>query len=64
MVIWSVNSVFLFAIFAAIPGNESKFINFKNGFEYIYRYEGHITIKDLGKFVMEAKVSTTYITCH
>lgn len=58
MDLWSVTSVFLFAIFAAIPGNETKFINFTFGFEYVYRYEGHVTIKDLGKFIINAKVST------
>lgn len=57
MGLWSVTSVFLFAIFAAIPGNESKFINFTNGFEYVYRYEGHVAIKNLGKFIIKAKVS-------
>lgn len=60
MGIWSVTSFFLFAIFSGIPGNEGKFINFKNGYEYVYRYEGHSTIKDLGKFIVKAKVSTIY----
>lgn len=61
MDLWSVTSVFLFAIFAAIPGNETKFINFTFGFEYVYRYEGHVTIKDLGKFIINAKVGYTNI---
>lgn len=61
MDLWSVTSVFLFAIFSAIPGNESKFINFTYGFEYVYRYEGHVTIKDLGNFIMSAKVGYTNI---
>lgn len=60
MGIWSVTLFFLFAIFSGIPGNEGKFINFKNGYEYVYRYEGHSTIKDLGKFIVKAKVSTIY----
>lgn len=35
---------------------QSKFINFKPGYEYVYSFEGHSTVKDLGKFVVKAKV--------
>ena len=47
----------LLVILCTLPGQETRFINFKNGYEYVYRYEGHTTIKDLGKFIVKAKVS-------
>ena len=47
----------LLVIICTLPGQETRFINFKNGYEYVYRYEGHSTIKDLGKFIVKAKVS-------
>jgi hypothetical protein len=34
----------------------SRFINFKPGYEYVYSFQGHSTLKDLGKFVVKAKV--------
>nr|XP_022327831.1 uncharacterized protein LOC111127102 [Crassostrea virginica] len=40
---------------------QSRFINFKPGYEYVYRFEGHSTVKDLGKFIVKAKVSYTNI---
>ena len=35
---------------------DSNFINFRPEYEYIYRFSSHATIKDVGKFVIEAKV--------
>nr|XP_022295519.1 uncharacterized protein LOC111105490 [Crassostrea virginica] len=57
----SAGCLFLLVIVCKLPVQETRFINFKNGYEYVYRYEGHSTIKDLGKFVMKAKVSYTNI---
>ena len=58
----SAGCLYLLVILCTLPGQETKFINFKNGYEYVYRYEGHTTIKDLGKFIVKAKVSTCIIT--
>lgn len=60
MGIWLVILFFLFVIFLGILGNEGKFINFKNGYEYVYWYEGYFIIKDLGKFIVKVKVSIIY----
>lgn len=35
---------------------QSRFIDFKPGYEYVYSFEGHSTVKDLGKFIVKAKV--------
>ncbi|XP_065944315.1 uncharacterized protein [Magallana gigas] len=40
---------------------QSRFIDFKPGYEYVYSFEGHSTVKDLGKFIVKAKVSYTNI---
>ncbi|XP_061172154.1 uncharacterized protein LOC133181622 [Saccostrea echinata] len=40
---------------------QSRFINFKSGYEYVYSFEGHSTVEDLGKFIVKAKVSYTNI---
>ena len=35
---------------------QSRFIHFKPGYEYVYSFEGHSTVRDLGKFIVKAKV--------
>ncbi|XP_062579219.1 uncharacterized protein LOC134241150, partial [Saccostrea cucullata] len=61
MGIWSVSFFCILTIYFAAQGIESKFLNFKAGYEYVYRYEGHSSFKDLGKFIIKAKVSYTNI---
>jgi hypothetical protein len=47
----------LFLLWMPFPMLHGRFINFKPGYEYVYSFEGHSTVKDLGKFIVKAKVS-------
>lgn len=40
-----------------LPGVGARFINFKPGYEYVYSFKGHSTVNDVGKFIVQAKVS-------
>ena len=35
---------------------QSRFIHFTPGYEYVYSFDGHSTVRDLGKFVVSARV--------
>lgn len=54
---WRVGALVAFVLYLLIPNNEGRFINFKPGYEYVYSFNGHSTVNDVGKFVVQAKVS-------
>lgn len=58
---WRVGALVAFVLYLLIPNNEGRFINFKPGYEYVYSFNGHSTVNDVGKFVVQAKVGYTNI---
>jgi hypothetical protein len=50
-----------YIISLAILRIEGRFINFKPGYEYVYSFNGHSTVNDIGKFVVQAKVRYAFM---
>lgn len=53
---WRIGHLIACVISLIILRTEGRYINFKPGYEYVYSFNGHSTVNDIGKFVVQAKV--------
>lgn len=51
----------LSSLVIGITGDNKRFIDFRPGYEYVYSFNGYTNVRELGKFLVEAKVNTEYL---
>lgn len=50
--------LFLLSSFViGITADNRRYIDFRPGYEYVYSFNGYTNVRELGKFLVEAKVN-------